>query len=72
MTTATCRKTIGEWFAVIVTTDNQGSHIYTLRGPYKTRKCALAEAKKNKRRIGKDAIIDVMKKNMIQAYMKQK
>lgn len=70
---AACKKTSGgDWFTIINTKEKNGSNISTLRGPYKTRKCAQAEARKQKRRLGKDAVIDIVKTNDIQSYLSGK
>lgn len=67
---ATCKKaTNGQWFAIIVTSGNGISNIWTLRGPFTTKKCAQAESRKQKRRLGKKTVVDVVRSDQVSTYL---
>ena len=68
----TCKKGSGEYFAVVTSTDARKSTIYTIRGPFKTRKCAIAEGKKQKKRLGSAVSIDIVTRDVMPTFVRMK
>lgn len=68
----TCKKGSGEYFAVITSTDARKSTIYTLRGPFKTRRCAIAEARKQKKRMANTVAIDIVTRDVMSEFVRIK